>query len=106
MCPKLPADSLIEGEFFFDAESLHLVRADFSPSKLVKKLMFRLKRLDMTLVQGPTPEGYWLPREFRIDGKGKAGLLFGVSFGGRERYTNPVVNSGLDETIFEETSDE
>jgi len=100
-----PADSLINGDYFFEAETFHLVRVDFSPSKLVKKLMFKLNELNMSVLYGPTDEGYWLPRQFDIQGKGKAAFFLGVNFAGTEYYRSPVVNSGLDDSIFEVTHD-
>lgn len=102
---KEPEDSLINGDFYFEAETFHLARVDFSPSKLVKKLMFKLNELNMTLQYAPTDEGYWLPRQFDIQGKGKAALFIGVSFAGTEYYRNPIVNSGLDDSIFEVSDD-
>ena len=100
---KQPADSLINGDYYFEAETFHLVRVDFSPSKLVKKLMFKLNELNMSLLYGPDTEGYWLPRQFDVQGKGKAAFFIGVNFAGTEYYRNPVVNSGLDDSIFEVT---
>ncbi|MBN1211099.1 MAG: hypothetical protein JXA92_00850, partial [candidate division Zixibacteria bacterium] len=94
-------EGLINGDYFFEAGSFNLVRVDFSPARLVKKTMFKLKELDMTLLYGPTPEGYWLPREFSIDGRGKAAFFFGVNFSGREYYRKPIINSGIDDKIFE-----
>lgn len=100
--PKEAAKGLIVGDFYFESESFHVVRIDYSPAKLVKKLMFRLKKLDMSVHYGPTADGFWLPRRFDIEGKGKAAIFFGVSFSGIEYYRNPVVNSGLEDAIFEE----
>lgn len=100
--PKEIAKGLIIGDFYFESESFHLVQIDYSPAKLVKKLMFKLKKLDMTVRYGPTTDGYWLPRQFDIEGKGKVAIFFGVSFSGTEYYRNPVVNSGLEDAIFEE----
>jgi len=99
------SDELIDGDFFFEAESFHLVRVDFSPSKLVKKMMFRLKELDMSIVYAPTPEGFWLPRQFDVRGKGKAAFFFGVNFAGTEYYRNPAVNEGVDDSVFEVSDD-
>ena len=99
-------DTLINGDFYFDAETFLLVRADFSPAKLVKKLGFSLKKLDMSIHYAMTPDRYWLPRLFEIDGKGKAAFLFGVSFSGREQFRNAVVNNGLLTELFEDNSDE
>lgn len=95
-------DSLINGDYYFDAESFHLVRVDFAPAKLVKRTFFRLKEMSMSIVYGPTEEGYWLPRQFDIEGKGKAMFFFGVKFAGAEYYRNPEVNSGIDDEVFEE----
>lgn len=97
-------DERINGDFYFEAESFNLVRVDFSPAKLVKKMMFRLNDMDMSITYGPTEEGFWLPRQFDISGKGKAMFFIGVKFAGTEYYRNPVVNGGIDEEIFEETN--
>ena len=94
-------DEHIDGDFYVDAESFQLVRVDFSPAKLVKKTMFRMKELNMSIVYGPSPEGYWFPRQFDIEGKGKAAFFIGVKFAGTEYYSNPIVNSGIDDEIFE-----
>jgi hypothetical protein len=99
---KEKADTLLNGTWYFDSESFHLVRADFSPAKLVKRTMFKLNKLDMTLTQGPTPDGIWLPERFEISGKGKAALFIGVSFAGHEDYRNPIVNSPLPDSLFVE----
>ena len=96
---------LINGDFYFEAESFHLVRAEFAPAKLVKKMMFRLKEMQLSVVFGPTGEGIWLPQQFDVRGKGKAAFFFGVNFAGTEYYRNPVVNEGVDDSIFEVTDD-
>ncbi len=94
-------DTRINGDYYFDAESFNLVRVDFSPAKLVKKAMFRLKEMAMTIIYGATDEGFWLPREFNIEGKGKAMFFFGVKFAGTEYYRNPVINGGINDELFE-----
>ncbi|MFZ5980358.1 MAG: hypothetical protein ACOYVF_06970 [Candidatus Zixiibacteriota bacterium] len=99
-------EGLINGEFYFEAGSFHLVRVDFSPAKLVKKTMFKFKELNMKLIYGPAPEGYWLPREFDIKGKAKAAFFFGVNISGRENYRNPVINGGIDDKLFEVNDDQ
>jgi hypothetical protein len=63
--------------------------------------MFKLNELNMSLTYEPTIEGFWLPRQFEIVGKGKAALLIGVSFAGREYYRNPIVNSPIADSLFE-----
>ena len=99
-------EGLINGDFYFEAGSFNLVRVDFSPAKLVNKAMFKLKELHMKMFYGPTPEGFWLPREFNIKGKGKAAFFFGVNISGRESYRNPIINSGIDDKIFEVNDDQ
>ena len=105
---KEDLEDLIEGTYYFEAESFHLLRVDFSPAKLVKKTMFKLNRLDMSLLYSETPDGFWLPMRFEIEGKGKAALFIGVSFAAREYYRSPTINSGLEDSLFveEEFSDE
>ena len=98
---KQPTDSLINGDYYFEAENFHLVRVDFTPSKLVKKMMFKMKSLDMTIMYGPSADGLWLPRQFDIRGKGKAALFIGIDFAGTEYYRNPRVNKGLEDALFE-----
>jgi len=95
------ADSLINGDFYFEADGFHLVQVDFAPSKLVKKVMFRMNELAMTIIYGPSADGFWLPRQFDIRGKGKAAFFFGVNFSGTEYYTNARINSGLEDALFE-----
>lgn len=92
---------LLNGDYYFDAETFRLVRLDFSPAKLIKKMMFKLKKLDMSVLLGPAGDGYWLPKKFEIEGRGKAAFFFGVKFAGAEYYTNPVINGGIDPAIFE-----
>lgn len=95
-----PDKNRMNGDFYFEAESFHLVRCDFSPSKLTKGMMFRMNQLDMSISFAPVADGYWLPTFFQIQGKGKAALFIGVNFAATERYYNPVINGGLDKSIF------
>jgi len=103
---KIEDDDHIDGDYYFEAESFHLVRCDFSPAKLVKKTMFKLSRLDMSLMYEPLNDDIWLPSRFSIVGKGKAALLFGVNFAGTEFYRNPKVNTGLPDSLFEAPSED
>jgi hypothetical protein len=96
---------LINGDYYFETEAFNLARVDLSPAKLTSGLMFKLHRLDMTLIYGPTPEGYWLPRRFDVTGKGKAALFIGVKFAGTEYYRNPRINTGLNAKLFEVEDD-
>jgi hypothetical protein len=98
---KEETDTRINGDFYFDVQSFQLVRVDFSPAKLVKKAMFRLKEMFMSIIYGPTDEGLWLPRQFDIAGRGKAMFFIGVTFAGTEYYRNPVINSEIGDEIFE-----
>ncbi|MBD3403926.1 hypothetical protein GF420_13625 [candidate division GN15 bacterium] len=100
-------DTLLEGQWYFDSETFHLARVEFAPARLVKKTMFKLNKLDMTLLQAPAAEGIWLPRRFELVGKGKAAFLFGVSFAGQEYYRNPQINVEIPDSLFvEETNDD
>jgi hypothetical protein len=95
----------INGDYWFDAESFQLVRVDFSPAKLRKNIMFKLNRLSMTMTYAPTPDGYWLPRRFEIEGKGKAAFFFGTKFAATEYYSNPQINAGIQAEVFEVKDD-
>ena len=94
-------DSLINGTYYIDTTTFNFVKIDFAPAKLVKKMMFKLHKLDMTILFDKTEEGLCYPKQFIIDGKGKAALFIGVNFYITEIYSNPVFNSGLDDKIFE-----
>jgi len=96
----------INGDYYFDAESFHLLRVDFAPARLPSNIMFKMRQLDMTVRFGPTPYGYWLPRQFDIEGRGKAMFLIGVKVTGTEYYRDPQINTGIDDTIFEESHGE
>ncbi|MBU8933810.1 MAG: hypothetical protein KOO62_07365 [candidate division Zixibacteria bacterium] len=103
---KLEEDNYIHGDFFFEAEDFHLVRADFRPAKLTRSMMFKLKTLNMSIRYAPTDEGFWLPRQFDIQGKGKAAFLFGVNFAAIQYFRNPRINTNLSDEIFEANEDE
>jgi hypothetical protein len=94
-------EDLINGDYYFESTSFHLVRVDFSPARLVKKTMFKLKELNLSVAYRPTPEDHWVPYRFDIAGKGKAAFFFGVVFAGTEYYRNPKVNTGLTADLFE-----
>ncbi len=92
---------MINGDYYFEAEGFHLVRVDFQPAKLTKKMMFRLSQLDMSISYEPVIDDYWLPVRFEIQGKGRAAFFFGVSFAAAEYYRNHQINVGLDMAMFE-----
>lgn len=96
-----PADSLINATYYFEADGFHLVRVDFSPSKLTRNLMFKMSEFNMSLQYGPGPEGHWLPRQFDISMKAKAAFFKNVRVLGTEYYRNPVINTGLGRELFE-----
>ncbi len=87
---------LINGDYYFDAESFQLVRVEFSPSKLTKKMMFKMKKLNMIILYKEYEDNLWFPKQFEISGKGKAMFFIGVNFAGTEYYRNPLVNQNID----------
>jgi len=97
------SDSLINATYFVDTATYHIVRADFQPAKLAKGLMFKMKEFDMSMHYEPYDDDIWLPRRFHITGKGKAALFINVSFEIEELYTDPVINSGLDDSMFDKS---
>ena len=109
VCHKLRAearqdiDTLIDALYYIDTASYHPVRIDFRPAKLVKKLMFRLSDFKMTLQYKPFNDKIWLPYHFEIKGKGRAALFVSVNFEAEETYFNPVINSGLADSLFLQT---
>ena len=100
-----PADSLINGDYYFESDGFHLVRVDFSPSKLVKRSMFKMNEMKMALTFGPAVEGYWLPAKFQIQMRAKAMWVIGIKVSGTEEYRNARVNTGIDDKLFEVTDD-
>jgi hypothetical protein len=104
--PLEASDTLISGDYYFDSESFNLARTEFSPSKLVKKLMFKLKELKITINYAPVGDNYWLPSRVDVVGKGKAAIFIGVNFATTEYYRNPVINQGVPEEAFEEIAED
>jgi hypothetical protein len=101
-----PDSAFINGDYYFDSVSYHLVRVDFSPSKLVKKTMFKMKELNMSLTYAPTTEDIWLPKEFHIQMKARAIWVKNITVYGSEYYRNPVINTGIDNKVFEVSNDQ
>ena len=95
----------INGDYYFETASFHLVRVDFTPSELVKGTMFKLRKLDLSIRYGPTFDGLWLPRQYDIQGRGLTTFFFDVEFAGTEYYRNPQINKDLDNSIFEVEDD-
>ena len=50
---KEPSDSLINGDYYFEAVGFHLAKVDFSPSKLVRRTMFKMSEFKMSLMYTP-----------------------------------------------------
>jgi hypothetical protein len=90
---KISLDTLIDAFYYIDTVSYNIVRVEFQPARLVSKLMFKLRALDMSISYEPYDSTLWLPRQFKIKGRGKAALFVGVYFEGEEVYSNPVINS-------------
>ena len=85
-------EGLINADYYFETTSFHLVKTEFSPAKLVKKALFKLKELNMTVAYRPFEDDIWLPVRFDVFGKGRAAFLFGVGFEGTEYYRNPRIS--------------
>ncbi len=98
---KEPADSLINGDYYFEAEGFHLAKVDFSPSQLVHRTMFKMSEFNMSLIYTPNLAGQWLPSEFNIQFKAKAMWVIGIKVKGAEYYKNPIVNGGLEDKLFD-----
>jgi len=100
-----PADSLINGDYYFESDGFHLMRVDFSPSKLVKRSMFKMNEMKMALSFGPNTDNIWLPKQFRINMRAKAMWVIGIKVSGTEEYRNARVNTGINDKLFEVTDD-
>lgn len=98
---KEESEELINGDFYFDTESFNPVKIDFTPAKLTKNLMFKMKELNMSVTYQMFDNSYWLPSRFDISGKGKAMFFIGVNFSGTEYYRSPVINDPDAEKYFE-----
>ncbi len=103
---KEPDEQLVNGDYYFESETFHLVKVDFTPSKVMHSIWFNFSKLNMSISYSPTADGWWLPSSFFIEGKAKATLFIGVKFGGTEYFRNPVINSGLDDKLFEVRDDD
>ncbi len=87
--------NLINGDYYFDSETYQLVRVEFSPAKLTKKMMFKMKNLEMIIVYKKYEDNLWFPKQFEISGKGKAMFFISVRFAGVEYYRNPQINQDI-----------
>jgi len=78
--PREESDSLIDATYYIDSETFQPVRVEFTPARLVKQLMFKLKSFRMSMTYQPYNDSIWLPEKFTLHGEGKAALLFNVFF--------------------------
>ncbi|MFQ5498291.1 MAG: hypothetical protein ACE5FH_01345 [Candidatus Zixiibacteriota bacterium] len=97
---------LINGDFYFEAQGFNLVQVDFSPAKLRGGFKFKLRHLNMSVHYQPAESDIWLPRQFDIEGKGKAIMLIGVEFAATEYFRTPIINGTVDDSLFVEAGDD
>lgn len=90
----------IEGTYYIDTLSCRIARVDFHPAKLGGGLVFKLKEVHMTLTYNQVNEHIWLPNYFYVTGKGKAALFFSIRFEREGTFKNPIINSGLPDSLF------
>lgn len=90
----------IEGVYYLDTLSCRITRVDFRPAKLDGGLVFKLKEVHMTLTYNRVNEYIWLPNYFHVTGSGKAALFFSIRFEREGTYENPIINSGLPDSLF------
>jgi len=95
----------ISGHYYFDAASFQLAKVYFWPSKLGGNILFKMDSLIMSLSYKPTSEGYWLPEQFEITGKGKAAFFIDVDWQGTEYFHNPRINAEMNDEIFQKHQD-
>ncbi len=95
----------INGDYFFDAASFQLAKAEIEPAKLGGNIFFKLNKLEMSVSYGPTAQGHWLPQLFEINGKGKATFFIGVDWEGTEYFHNPQINTGISDELFKTDQD-
>lgn len=90
----------INGVFYVDTVSYFPLRIDFSPAKFPGNMMFKFKKLVMTLRYTEALPDIWLPSSFHLEGKAKAGLFFNVNFSVDETYHDYQINTGLPDSLF------
>lgn len=95
-------DTLINCLYYIDTVSYQIVQIDFAPAKLVSKFLFKMSALDMRINYEPYGDSLWLPYRFHIRGKARAIYAVGINFEAEEQYNNPVINAGLEESMFKD----
>ncbi len=93
-------DTLANFLFYIDTLSYQIVKVDFEPVRLKSKLFFKFKSLNMSINFAPYDSVLWLPSHFHIDVHAKAAFFVGINFEGEEIYRNPIINVGLNDSLF------
>jgi hypothetical protein len=93
--PKEKAKELLEGLYWIDKESFRVLRSEFSPSKNPKFVKEMRILVDFTEVK----EGIFLPRIFKIRGRGGF-LFFKTNFEMERTCGNYKLNLGLEDDVF------
>jgi len=62
--------------------SFQLVRVDFSPAKMIKTNVFKMKELNLSILYKEFENNLWFPKKIEIVEKGKVMFIIGVKFTG------------------------
>ena len=92
----------INAEFYIDTASARPVFVTFRPAKFKGNMMFKFKKLEMSLEFKEYQPDVWMPVRFHLRGKAKAALFFGVDFEADETFSNPQFNTGVKDIPFAE----
>jgi hypothetical protein len=95
-------DKLYEGDYWFETEGLQLVYTEFQPAKMPSKI----KVMEMKMSFNAVDDKYWLPTQYYMFGKGQVMIFIKFNFEVEEKYIDYTINSGLQDSFFEETEDE
>ncbi len=98
---RLEDDQLLEGDYWFETENLHIVYAEFRPAKMPSKI----KNLEMEMEYAPIGDGVWLPKRFHLKGNGKVMIFIKFRFEVDETFSDYQLNSGLTDDMFKEAGD-
>lgn len=60
-----------------------------------------MSKMNMSLNYLPTADGYWLPTLFTFNMKAKAMWFINVPTAATETYSEPIVNGGVSDALFE-----
>jgi len=92
----------INAEFYIDTVSARPVFVTFRPARFKGNMMFKFKKLEMSLEFKEFQPDVWMPVRFHLRGKAKAALFFGVDFEADEIFSNPQFNTGVEGIPFAE----